>query len=88
MASEGAEGFCLYNVCIIILCSELTWDEWSYSASVSTCCSPVPEVLRKHDGACGLLGILLRLPVVALEGLHLPHLLKVYMEVNLCCDGT
>lgn len=63
------------------------WGEWSYSASVFTFCDPIPEVLPKPDGACCLLGILLLLPVMALEGLHLLHLLKIYVEVNLCYDG-
>lgn len=87
MASEGAEGFRLCNVCIVIVHLQLMWDEWSYSASVSTFCDPMPEVLCKPDGACCLLGILLLLPMVVWEGFHLPRSLKIDVEVNLCDDG-
>lgn len=87
MASEGAEGFSLYNVCIIIVHLQLMRDEWSYAASVSMFCDPMPEILCKRDGACRLLGIPLLLPVMALEGLHLPCLLKIDVEVNLCYGG-
>lgn len=78
-ASGGAEGFCLYNVCMIIVHLRLKWD---YFPSKSTLCNPLPEVFRKPSSR-----IFLLLPLMALEGFHLLCLLKIYIEVNLWFDG-
>lgn len=86
MTSERSEGFCLC-VCIITVHLQLMWDERSYSASVSTFCHLMPEVIHKPSRQQAPSRILSLLPVMALEGLHLPHLLKIYVGVSFCYDG-
>lgn len=87
MTSEGSEGFCLYNVCIITVHLQLMWGEWSYLASMSMFCHPMSEVIHKPSRQQAPSKILSLLPVMALEGFHLPHLLKIYVGVNFCYDG-